>query len=195
MKTGKKRTLIRRLLLVLVTAGAIATGALLWDGLHDNIARADVGLVLGNTVFPDGTPSPRLTARLDRTLELYVEGRFGHILVSGARGKEGHDEAVVMRGYLMSRGVPAERILVDSQGYTTFDSARNAMKIMRGHGFGSVLIVSQYFHLPRARLAMRRFGAAPVYTAHARYFEWRDLYSIPREMLGFLKYACRSYDE
>jgi uncharacterized SAM-binding protein YcdF (DUF218 family) len=66
---------------------------------------------------------------------------------------------------------------------------------MRERGFRSVLIISQYHHLPRARLAMRRFGIAPVYTAHARYFEWRDIYSICREIPGFLKYACRSYDE
>jgi vancomycin permeability regulator SanA len=98
MKTGKKRTLIWQLLLVPVIVVAIAMGALLWDGLHDDIADCDVGLVLGNTVFTNGTPSPRLAARPDRAFELYEQGRFGHILVSGARGKEGHDETVVMRG-------------------------------------------------------------------------------------------------
>jgi vancomycin permeability regulator SanA len=195
MNLGKNGRLLLRVILVVAAFWAMAATALLWDGLHDNIARADMGLVLGNTVFPDGTPSPRLAARLDRAIELYEEDRFEKILASGALGKEGHDEAVVMRDYLMSRGVPSERILIDSHGYTTYDSARNTMNIMREHNFRSVLVVSQYFHLPRARLAMRRFGVAPVYTAHAHFFEWRDLYSIPREVLGFLKYACRSYDE
>lgn len=194
MKSGKNRRLFRRVILVVAAVWTMAAAALSWDGLHDNIARADMGLVLGNTVLPDGIPSPRLAARLDRAIELYQEGRFGIILASGARGKEGHDEAVVMREYLTGHGVPSERILVDSHGYTTYDSARNTMNIMREHDYGSVLIVSQYFHLPRARLALRRFGVAPVYTAHAHFFEWRDFYSIPREILGFLKYACRSYD-
>ena len=44
-----------------------------------------------------------------------------------------------------------------------------------------------------ARLAMRRFGLSPVYTASADYFEWRDLYSTFREGPAYLKYALRSY--
>jgi len=190
----KVRALLFRTILTLTAILAAGTGTLLWDGLHDDVARADIGLVLGNTVFPDGTPSPRLAARLDRAAALYHEGQFGLMMVSGAPGKEGHDEAIVMRGYLIIRGVPSERILVDSEGYTTFHSANNTAKLMRRRGFDSVLIISQYFHLPRARLAMQRFGFARIYTAHAHYFEWRDLYSIAREIPGFLQYLCRSYD-
>jgi vancomycin permeability regulator SanA len=163
-------------------------------GLHDHLGRADVGLVLGSKVQRDGTPSPRLRARLDRTLELYRAGYFPAVIVSGATGSEGYDEALVMRDYLVSHGIPAEHVIVDSGGTTTFASAQNAIQIARERRFESFFVVSQYFHLPRARLALQRFGVLTVYSAHARIFELRDIYSSPRELVGYVSYLFRRYD-
>ena len=82
---------------------------------------------------------------------------------------------------------------MDSAGITTFASAKNTARIMQETGITIVLVVSQYFHIPRAKLALHKFGISPVYSAHARYFEPRDLYSIARELPGFVKYAFRDY--
>ena len=188
------RQLVRACLAALAVV-AFGLGALIWDGLHDEIEPADIGVVLGNTVHPDGTPSRRLAARLDRTAELFKEGIFPLILVSGATGKEGHDEALVMRDYLIERGVPAAQVLVDSEGRTTFATAANTRRVMDERRLSSALVISQYFHVPRARLALRRSGIARVYSAHARFFELRDIYSVPRELVGLLSYAMKSYDE
>ncbi|MDB6174376.1 MAG: hypothetical protein JWL59_3687 [Chthoniobacteraceae bacterium] len=170
----------------------LAACALIWDGLHDEIGTADLGVVLGNTVNIDGSPSPRLAARLDRTLELYRQGAFPLVLVSGALGKEGHDEASVMRDYLTSRGIPSTQVIVDSDGRTTFATAKNTKALMKLRRLRSVLVVSQYFHMSRAKLAMRRFGISTVYSAHARHFEARDLYSIIRELVGYLSYTFKA---
>ena len=52
----------------------LGTGLLVLDGLCDHLGHADVALVLGSRVELDGSPSLRLRARLDRTLELYRAG-------------------------------------------------------------------------------------------------------------------------
>jgi uncharacterized SAM-binding protein YcdF (DUF218 family) len=145
-------------------------------------------------VQPDGRPSPRLRARLDRALELYRENMFEKIIVSGGIGKEGFDEAAAMGDYLASHGVPRERIIQDNEGVTTYASAANALRILREQKLTGVLVVSQYFHVPRTKLALRKFGIAPVYSAHARYFEARDVYSIARELVAYIQYSCRGYD-
>jgi len=194
MKRPRRPSLLLRAFLVAVAVVSIGLAALVWDGLHDEIAHADLGVVLGNTVYPDGTPSPRLVARLDRAVELFKQDVFPRILVSGAIGKEGRDEALVMRDYLLQNGVPSPQVLVDSEGRTTFATAANTRRLMDQRGFRSALVISQYLHVPRARLALRRFGVLTVYSAHARFFELRDLYSVPRELVGFLTYAMRSYD-
>lgn len=152
-----------------------AVVALVSDGLTDELGKADVGLVLGNTVERDGKPSARLRARLHRVLALYREGYFRFIVVSGAVGKEGHDEAAVMHDYLVKRGVPPDDVAVDGKGRTTYLSARNVKDLLRERGFKSVLVVTQYFHVPRTKLALRRFQVSPVYSAHAQIFEPRSV--------------------
>lgn len=188
---------IRKCLLalgVVVLVLVLGTAVLAIDGLCDRLGKADVALVLGSKVELDGTPSVRLRARLDRTLELYRQGYFPAVIASGGVGREGYDEAVVMKDYLVSHGIPEDHVMVDGKGDTTFMSARNTLEIMRKRELGSVLVVSQYFHLPRSRMALKRFGITTVYSAHAHLFELRDFYSAPRELFGFLSYFFRKYD-
>jgi vancomycin permeability regulator SanA len=172
---------------VLVVA-FLASMLLVAAGLRDEIHEADVAVVLGNTVNPDGTPSNRLAARLDMAVELYRRGLFKNVVVSGGVGREGFDEAEVMKDYLVNQGVPRASIVVDSLGVTTAATAKNTAALAKLHGWSRVLVVSQYFHIPRCRLALSQAGLAPVFSAHARYFELRDVHSIFREVIGYAAY-------
>ena len=190
----RKRTKRALLLtaLPIMLAFTLAAALIVADGLTDDIRAADVAIVPGNTVEKDGRPSARLRARLNQTVALYRQGLFPHVIVSGGVGREGFDEAEVMKQYLIENGVPEGSIRVDSGGATTYLTARNAARTMRENGWRSAVVVSQYFHVPRMRLALRRSGVAPVYSAHARYFELRDGYSIAREVIGYGAYLLRA---
>ncbi len=158
------------------------------DGLNDNIGISDVAVVLGNKVELDGKPSKGLQGRLDRALELYNKEHFKYIIVSGGTGKEGFDEAIVMKNYLVENGVPDEAVLLDQEGYNTFMTAQNTKIIMNEMDFNSVTVISQYFHITRTKLAFRKIGLHKVYSAHAKYFGLRDLYSLFREFFAYYKY-------
>ena len=186
---------MRKIILLSLSALAVfllATAALVLAGLNDKLAPADVIVVPGNTIMPDGTPSPRLQARLDAAVKQFREHRAPRILVSGATGKEGFDEAAAMARYLQSRGVPAGAIIEDNQGWTTDATARNAAQLMRAHGWKTAMVATQYFHVPRFRLALARAGINVSGNVHAPYFELRDLYSIPRETVGYAVYFMRN---
>ena len=186
---------MRKIILLSLSALAVfllATAALVLAGLNDKEAPADVIVVPGNTIMPDGTPSPRLQARLDAAVKQFREHRAPRILVSGATGKEGFDEAAAMARYLQSRGVPAGAIIEDNQGWTTDATARNAAALMRQHGWHTAMVATQYFHVPRFRLALARAGINVSGNVHAPYFELRDLYSIPRETVGYAVYFIRN---
>jgi uncharacterized SAM-binding protein YcdF (DUF218 family) len=99
-----------------------------------------------------------------------------------------------MKRYLISQGVPEDRIIADGEGATTSLTARNAAQLMKERGWQSALVISQYFHISRTRLAVERYGVRPVYSAHAEYFELRDVYSIAREVIGYGAYLVRRYD-
>lgn len=166
----------------------LSLAAIVVDGVRDNIHKSDVGIIFGSKVNPNGVPSARLAARLNEGIFLYQKGIVNHLIVSGGTGKEGVDEAAAMKNYLLAHAVSADAILTDSGGYNTAATARNSAKIMHEQGFKSALIVSQYFHITRGRLAMKQCGVLPIYTAHAKYFEWRDVYASLREVLGFYDY-------
>lgn len=178
--------------LVVLTLFLGAALILVATGSRDDLAKVDAALVLGNRVEPDGRPSERLKARLDRAAEVYREGWCRLLIVSGGTGKEGHDEAAVMRDYLIAGGIPGEAIVMDPLGVDTFASAQNTVRILDERGLHSVLVISQYFHLPRCRLALRRSGVGEIRQAPARFFEWRDIYSIFRELPALGKYWLRS---
>jgi vancomycin permeability regulator SanA len=187
---------IRVAILILLIAPLALVIAILLDGLTDNVVKSDVGIVLGSKVMPDGTPSARLRARLDKADELFQSGMFKYVIVSGGTGREGPNEARVMADYLAGeKKVPREAIILDEHGNTTQATARNSASIMKQRGLTSAVIVTQYFHITGTRYALRRAGVTTVSTAHARYFEMRDLYSIAREVIALPVYWLASLAE
>lgn len=155
-------------------------------GLGAKPVRSDLAVVFGNTVVA-GRPSARLRARLDIAVDLFRTGLVRRVLVSGGVDPAGNDEAAVMAAYLIERGVPRPAIIEDPHGVDTFATARDALAVRPG----SVVVVTQWFHIPRARLAMRRVGVGRVSAAWPRFAEWRDLYSFAREALALPVYAIR----
>lgn len=169
----------------------IHTMIIVIDGLKDEISEADVGVVLGNKVELNGAPSKRLQARLDKAAELYKQGKFSYIIVSGGIGIEGFDEAIVMKEYLVELGIPDDKIITDSNGYNTQMTAENSKDIMDELGLDSVIVITQYHHITRTKLAFRNMGYDMVYSAHAEIFEVRDIYSIVREFIAYYKYILK----
>ncbi|MCK8487039.1 YdcF family protein [Paenibacillus sp. MBLB2552] len=169
----------------------IHTAFVIIDGLNDELKPVDAAVVLGNKVEVNGQPSARLEARLDKSAELYAEGYFTFIIVSGGLGKEGFDEAKVMKSYLVDKGIPEEIILEDNNGYNSYMTAQNSSRLMKELDLDSVMVITQYFHVPRTKLAFRKMDMDEVYSAHAEFFEWRDMYSIIREFPAYYKYLFR----
>jgi vancomycin permeability regulator SanA len=183
----------RRRTWTLLALALVPMIAIMVAGLKDYPGHADVGLVLGSKVESDGTLSPSLQARLEEAADLYRGGYFPVVMVSGGLGREGYDEATVMAAWLEAHGVPHAAIELDHLGNNTYASAQHTRDLLAQRHWQSVLVISQYFHLPRARLALQRFGITTVYSMHAHLFEFRDLYSVPRECFGYVIYAVRSY--
>lgn len=117
--------------------------------------HAPVALVFGAGLAPGGVPSPVLAQRLDTAISLWRLGKVEALLVSGDNSDRFHDETQAMRRYVLERGVPAEAVLGDASGLSTYDSC------VRAHGvFGAkrALLVTQRFHLPRALFIANSVG-------------------------------------
>lgn len=189
--------MLRVLLFVLAGFGAWIALHSVWTinaGMNAQPRPADVAIVLGTRVERSGAPSWRLRERLDRAFELHQSGVVKNILVSGGLGREGFEEADVMRDYLAGRGVPNEKIFVDRNGYDTYETARRAKQIMDAQNFHSAVIVSHYYHLPRAVFTLKRFGITDVSAAAVNIPPmWRDAWNVLREFAAFYFYLLRDY--
>ena len=107
------------------------------DGLSDNKHKSAVIVVLGNKVELDGRPSLRLKSRLDTALGLYQDGYAPLFIVSGGLGKEGYNETIVMKEYLVAHGVPKEIVVLDQNGIDSFHTAQNTKLIMEELSFAT----------------------------------------------------------
>ncbi len=172
----------------LALAGAIVVTLF---GFKETLFAADAAVVPGNQVFPDGVPSRRLAARLDRAVALYRQGSCPVIIVSGGIGREGVDEAKAMASYLFRRGIPEHAVVIDSSGVNTAATARFAARWLSENNGSSIIVVSQFFHLPRTMLAMKKQGISSTGTARAEYHEWRDVFSVFRELPALAVYFFR----
>jgi vancomycin permeability regulator SanA len=93
-----------------------------------------------------------------------------------------------MAAWLVAHGVPERDIVVDNEGINTAASAKNFAALSKAHGFESVIVVSQFFHISRCRLALKQVGIERVGTAHSRVYSTRDVYSTLREVVAYGKY-------
>ncbi len=132
----------------------------------DNVGSVDAIVVLGAAQY-DGRPSPQLAARLDHVVDLWSkmgsdlgsEGLATHVMVTG--GKQPGDrftEAEASQRYLVERGVPAEVILLEDSGSTTYESLDAAADVLKAAGLNRVLLVTDPYHALRTKLTADEVG-------------------------------------
>jgi uncharacterized SAM-binding protein YcdF (DUF218 family) len=99
-----------------------------------------------------------------------------------------------MRDYLVAAGVPTESIWVDNLGDDTWLTAKHASELMKAQSWSRVMVVSQFYHIPRAKIALRRWGIDRVSGVHARGFYIRNIPGLFRELAGIPYYLIRPLD-
>ena len=118
----------------------------------------DAIVVLGAAQY-DGRPSPQLQARLDHALELWNLNLASYIVVTG--GKQEGDrftESATARKFFESSGVASDLIFEENSGTTTYASLFAVSKVATDLKIARVLIVSDPFHLLRAKLIASEVG-------------------------------------
>jgi len=116
---------------------------------HDGARQADAIVVLGAAQY-NGRPSPALRARLDHVVELWRGDVAAKVVVTG--GKQPGDrftEATASATYLVSQGVPADRILREVNGRSSFQSLADSAAFLKRQGLTRVVLVSDAYHAAR----------------------------------------------
>jgi SanA protein len=123
-----------------------------------NVPPGQTAIVFGAGLWRDGSPTPVLRDRVTAAASLYFSGKVEKLLMSGTRF-ESYNEPDAMRSFALELGVPDEAIVLDYDGWRTYDTCYRAREI---YGLREAVLVTQTFHLPRALYVCDRLGMSVV---------------------------------
>lgn len=123
-------------------------------------ARSPVGalVVLGSPTRADGRLGSVGEERVREAVDHWRRGIAPLVVFTGAGAPGSPVEAPAMAQAARELGLPEEAIRVEARSRNTRENARFTAALLRAEGVSSVWIVSQPFHLRRARWLFRRAG-------------------------------------
>ena len=149
------------------------------------MSQADVLIVLGAALAPDGRLGPALAERVEAGVSAWKSGLAPRLLMTGAY------EASAMKQRAIELGVPAQAILIEHTALTTRENALFSGEILRQNGLRRALIVTQPYHRRRALAAFRRLG---IEAEALRFSSKRDsLRQYGREVIARFAYRLRGW--
>ena len=141
----------------ILTAWAMAAWALDTYGQRDQAQQAQAIVVLGARVNEAGKAGRALRERTLHAVELYHRGFAPIVIFSGGVGDNPPSEAQVAATLATKRGVPKSAIILENASHSTWQNARNVARLCHARGWKRVIVVSDSYHLWRAK---RNFAAA-----------------------------------
>ncbi len=150
-------------------------------------------IIFGAAVRPDGTASPTLRHRVEAAAAFGRRFARPLFIPTGARGRHGAAEAVVMADLLNRAGYAGSAIVTETTGTDTLSSVR-AVRHMLAASECPVYAATSGYHLPRCLLLLRLAGIParacppPAVRASAslwlRWFWWlRETPALPYDAL------------
>ena len=118
-----------------------------------------VALIFGAGIINNSVPSIILKNRLDIGLDLYSQNKVKAIIVSGDNSASNYNEPAVMKNYLVSKGVPTNRIFEDFGGVRTADSCYRTKNYFN---LEEVYLITQEFHISRAKFLCDSLGLRSI---------------------------------
>jgi len=118
----------------------------------------DVIVVLGAAQNPDGTPGPAIVRRVRHAARAWQAGLAPRVMLCGGPTAIDTSEAETMAGAARAEGVVEAALLLEDLSTRTLENAEQCRRLMAEHGLTRALLVTDWFHMPRALYTFRAFG-------------------------------------
>ena len=172
--------LVALLIYFFFTFLTMLTSSILFNVIKPKLDK-DYLIILGAGLLDGERVTPLLAGRIDAGIAFYHKqllktGKHALLIMSGGQGgDEKIPEAVAMRHYALSKGVPNADILIEDQSKTTFENLKFSKKILDDRNQGSKYqsaFVSNDYHIFRAGIFARLVGlnSDGIGSRTARYF-------------------------
>ncbi|WHY86032.1 ElyC/SanA/YdcF family protein [Neobacillus novalis] len=107
-------------------------------------------VILGYALADDGTMREPLIERLKAGQAVATKYPNSKIIVTGGVPKQDNTEAKLMKEWLVSKGIAADRILTEDKSTDTVENALFATAILEKEGLKDVTLVTSASHMRRA---------------------------------------------
>lgn len=152
----------------------------------------DYLIILGCGIRKDGTPCPLLQGRIDRAIafrndQLKKTGKDLIFVTSGGQGgNEVISESESMKRYLISKGIPEDRILKEDRSVNTYENMKfSKAKILEQASDAKIAFSTSNYHVFRSGLFARRVKMRAVgMGADSKWYFWPN--ALVREFIGLL---------
>jgi vancomycin permeability regulator SanA len=117
-----------------------------------NKSKKNIAVVLGAAVWSGNIPSPTLSSRVDKALELLEQGFVGKIVFTGGKAPGELPESEVAYEYARVNGVDTSKVVIENLTSSTADQIRWIQNnlLTDDNSFGDIILISDAYHLPRA---------------------------------------------
>ncbi len=147
----------------------------------------DAIVVAGCRVDPGGVPSPALQRRTELGVELWRQGRAPVLAFTGGVGEHPPSEAQAASDLAAELGVPQDAMVLEQRSASTEENARF---LAQDHGYEHILLVTDAYHVFRARQVFAHHFPA-VDAAGSISPAWPRLRGAFREVLAVTLYRAR----
>lgn len=158
------------------------------NNIDKNTKDSDYIIVLGTKVN-GSTPSRSLRYRLDATIDYYHQHSNATIIVSGGQGiNEDNSEASVMKTYLVDKGIPEDKIIMEDKSTSTYENLTNSKVILDALSSKpyNVTIITNGFHTYRSLYIASAVGL-DAYSYSAREDSYSTVHYYIREFFALIK--------
>lgn len=118
--------------------------------------------MLGCRVEPSGEPSAALRRRAAWAAAAYRAGLVSKIIAAGGRRWGDHVEAEATSRWLVKRGVPEDRVLMELCSLTTAENAIFSRPLLQSLDKSRAIVVTCAWHMPRAVACFEAVGIEPI---------------------------------
>lgn len=169
----------------------VFTAAVYICGNSDNVNyKEDAVIVLGAGIKGEKIGT-NLEKRLEAAVEYHNKNKNAFIVVSGGQGPyEDITEALAMERYLLSKGVPQDKIIKEERSTSTrenFEFSKELLDMRFGEGKYNVAYITNGYHIYRAGLVAESVGFKDITHLHAETPWFTAIPNGLREVLAVMK--------
>jgi len=148
----------------------------------------NVAVVLGAAVWSDNQPSPSLSGRVDRAIELYNDKFVGTLLLTGGSAPGEMSEAEVALEYARKKGMDMEKVRYESLTTSTSEQLIYIKKnLIDDKNINDIIVVSDSYHLVRIIEISKFFNINIKVAASASHLNYKKkFYMQLRESIALI---------